>query len=402
MARWGRKLDRRVIITKTDVNNREYLVTAFLEDNRMLEVSCEDPYQTSLLGNVYIGKIKRIVPKIGAAFVEIAPGQKVYLPLENVKEPMMAKQSRPGKLTEEDEIVIQIAKEAVKAKPPTASTNISLKGNVLVLTTENKTFGISKKLDADRREHFRLLLADKLDGQFGLIVRTNAQNCPDQEIRAEFERLLQQFHTVTGQYRHRTCYSCLYREPPGYVAKVRDCLAMHLDKIVTDEEAIYEELRQTFQNGTADMDGKLVLYRDPALPLSALCSLKHRLEEALKPRVWLKSGAYLVIQPTEALTVIDVNSGKCVKGNQKDFYLKVNLEAAEEIARQLRLRNISGICIVDFINLDTNGAKEALVHALKGYLAEDAIPTSFIDFTKLGLVEITRKKVKKPLWEQIV
>ena len=108
----------------------------------------------------------------------------------------------------------------------------------------------------------------------------------------------------------------------------------------------------------------------------------------------LKSGAYLVIQPTEALTVIDVNSGKCIKGTQKDFYLKINLEAAKEIARQLRLRNISGICLVDFINMDT-------IEALKQHLAKDIVPAVFIDFTELGLAEITRQKVRKPLWEQL-
>jgi ribonuclease G len=117
--------------------------------------------------------------------------------------------------------------------------------------------------------------------------------------------------------------------------------------------------------------------------------------------VHLKSGAYLVIQPTEALTVIDVNSGKCIKGTQKDFYLKINLEAAKEIARQLRLRNISGICLVDFINMDTKEAREELIEALKQHLAKDIVPAVFIDFTELGLAEITRKKVRKPLWEQL-
>ena len=146
---------------------------------------------------------------------------------------------------------------------------------------------------------------------------------------------------------------------------------------------------------------QIVFYEDPMLSLSALYGLKSKLEAALKERVHLKSGAYLVIQPTEALTVIDVNSGKCIKGTQKDFYLKINLEAAKEIARQLRLRNISGICLVDFINMDTKEAREELIEALKQHLAKDIVPAVFIDFTELGLAEITRKKVRKPLWEQL-
>ena len=209
------------------------------------------------------------------------------------------------------------------------------------------------------------------------------------------------FRAVVKQYAHRTCYSCLYRAPSGYISGVRDYFSLDLERIVTDDKEIYEELKKTFGEGASLPDGELVLYEDKALSLSALYGLEVKLEDALKERVWLKSGAYLVIQPTEALTVIDVNSGKCQKGLKSGLYLKINLEAAEEIARQLRLRNVSGICIVDFINMDTEEEKEELVRNLKHHLEQDRIPTVFVDFTKLGLAEITRKKVKKPLWEQV-
>ena len=176
---------------------------------------------------------------------------------------------------------------------------------------------------------------------------------------------------------------------------IREKQSRQIEKIITDDTEVYKELTE---GAAAD---QAVFYEDEKLSLSALYGLKYKLMDALKEKVYLKSGAYLVIQPTEALTVIDVNSGKCTKGNKTDFYLKVNLEAAGEIARQLRLRNISGICIVDFINMDTKEAQTELVHALKKALAEDTVPSVFIDFTKLGLAEITRKKVKKPLWEQV-
>ena len=193
----------------------------------------------------------------------------------------------------------------------------------------------------------------------------------------------------------------LHQSPPGYVSGVRDYLSMNPEKIVTDDPKIYETLCRAFEKEASITKEQIVFYEDPMLSLSALYGLKSKLEAALKERVNLKSGAYLVIQPTEALTVIDVNSGKCIKGKQKDFYLKINLEAAKEIARQLRLRNISGICVVDFINMDTPQAREELMETLKQYLAEDTVPAVFIDFTGLGLAEITRKKVRKPLWEQL-
>lgn len=317
----------------------------------------------------------------------------------------MVKQCRPGKLTEEDEVVVQVSREAIKTKDPTVSTNIMFKGNALILTTENKKLGISKKLSSEKREYFQSLFADratgKESGDFGLIVRTNAVNYTEEQLFAEFREMYEQFSGLKNIYKHRTCYSCLYHAPLSYVANIRDHLSMNLEKIVTDESSVYEALRQTFLKEDIVQKDRLELYQDPALSLSALYGLRSKLEEALRERVWLRSGAYLVISPTEALTVIDVNSGKCIKGKDTDFYLKVNEEAAEEIARQLRLRNISGICIVDFINMDTEDARTRLIHTLKHHLAKDMVPSVFIDFTKLGLAEITRKKIKKPLWEQV-
>ena len=173
-----------------------------------------------------------------------------------------------------------------------------------------------------------------------------------------------------------------------------------VEQIVTDEEDIYQEILGFFQ-GKEPLASKVKLYQDSMLSLSNLYGLRHKIEDALKERVGLNSGAYLVIQPTEALTVIDVNSGKAIKGNAKDYFKRVNLEAAEEIARQLRLRNISGICIVDFINMGSKEDEALLAQTLKEHLKADPVPAAFLDFTKLGLAEITRKKLKKPLWEQV-
>lgn len=415
-------MSNRIVITRETIGQKEYLVTALFEDNRIAEVSCDPTENTSTLGNVYVGKIKRIIPKINAAFVEIAPGQMTYLPLDDVKDPMMVKQIRPGKLTENDEIVVQIAKEAVKTKSPTVSTNITFQGNAIVLTTENKKLGVSQKLDKEKRKHFQEIFAPKKDDRFGLIIRTIAGNYSDEQVFAEFVTIFDKFEKINSQYQHRTCYSCLYHAPSPYISEVKEKLSKEIEKIVTDDRAVYEDLsaeflpqkpKETLSEATVDATAlsstietvftniQIEFYEDKQLSLSALYGLKFKLQEALQERVWLKSGAYLVIQPTEALTVIDVNSGKCVKGSQKDFYLKVNLEAAEEIANQLRLRNISGICVVDFINLDTEEAKEELVRKMKKTLAQDTVPAVFVDFTKLGLAEITRKKVKKPLWEQV-
>ncbi len=394
-------MGNKVVITKESIQGKEFFITAGMEGSRMAEVLCDPACGGSLLGDIYVAKIKHIAKPAQAAFVELVPGQMAFLPLEDIHDPLMVKQSRAGKLTEEDEIVVQVVKEAVKTKEPTVSPAISLAGQGLVFTLGNKLLAVSKKLSKKKREALKELFADKKESWYGLIVRTNAANVPKEWLLEEFKRLYAAFLAITRQYKYRTCYSCLYRAPLGYIAGVRDSLKFQPEQVVTDDEEVYEGLKQEFGEYTSLQEGQIVLHKDPAISLSALYGLKGKLAGALEARVWLKSGAYLVIEPTEALTVIDVNSGRCVKGKQKGYYLKVNLEAAEEIARQLRLRNISGICVVDFINMERKEEREELVRVLKYHLAKDPVPAAFVDFTGLGLIEITRKKVRKPLWEQI-
>ena len=193
---------------------------------------------------------------------------------------------------------------------------------------------------------------------------------------------------------HRTCFSCLKKSPPEFLAILKNLHSSELEEIITDEPELLTQIEATGFHAT--------LYEDKLLSLNSLYSLEARLQEALKERVWLKSGGYLVIQPTEALTVIDVNSGKSIaKKKVQEHYLNINLEAAKEIAHQLRLRNISGIIIVDFIDMKEQRAKDELMLQLKQFVKTDRVPVQVIDMTRLNLVELTRKKVRKSLREQI-
>lgn len=392
--------DQRIIITAETIKSKEYLVTALFCGSRLAEVSCKDVRERPLLGNIYVGKVQRIVDKIGAAFVEIAPGQTAYLSLNDAKRPFFVKQSRKGKLTQGDELAVQVVKEAVRTKEPTVSTKLTWQGELVVLTTENTSLGISKKLSKETREHLKTLFSGKTGEDFGLILRTNAGKYADELLLEEYDSIFRQFSRFKETYRYRTCYSILLEAPGDYINFLKGQDFGTVEKILTDDPGIYDEVKEYFK-GKDFVCSKIQLYQDSMLSLSSLYGLKYKVEDALKDKVWLKSGAYLVISPTEALTVIDVNSGKNVKGKAEDFYRQVNLEAAKEVARQLRLRNISGICIVDFINMKQKEDEELLVRTLKKYLAEDLVPADFVDFTKLGLAEITRKKVKRPLWEQV-
>ncbi|MDD3796248.1 MAG: ribonuclease E/G, partial [Lachnospiraceae bacterium] len=236
---------------------------------------------------------------------------------------------------------------------------------------------------------------------------TNAAEAGESAILAELKVLDDRLTRIQDTAKYRTCFSCLYRTPLQWLKRIdsipwgQDDAAEHSSIVVEDAE-LQEQLQQYLEQNHPDDLVRLVHYQDALLPMVKLYSLEKELKEALLPRVWLRSGGYLIIQPTEALTVVDVNTGKFEGEKKKEAaVLKVNLEAARETARQLRLRNLSGIIIVDFINMTEEASKKQLIEVLKQNLLMDPVPARFVDITKLELVEITRKKIEKPLEESM-
>ena len=214
----------------------------------------------------------------------------------------------------------------------------------------------------------------------------------------DMEQLQKRYESVMAQAEYRTCFTCMERMPEPYLKRLLDLYESEVDQILTDDRELYREIK-TYLSANQEEDlKKLSFYEDELLPMKKLYSLEHQLDQAMEEKVWLKSGGYLVIQPTEALTVIDVNTGKYEGGKQKESaFLKINLGAALEIARQIRLRNLSGIIIVDFINMKSQESNKMLLDVLAAELKKDPVQTVLVDMTKLSLVEITRKKKEKPL-----
>lgn len=380
---------------------KEYWVTAIYEDDKLMDLSCYPTGEESILGNIYIGKVQNIVKNLNAAFIQISPAEKGYYSLENFKTPLFTKKIGKKPLCIGDELLVQVEKEAMKTKDPYLTTNLNFAGEYLVLTSEDKKTGVSTKLDKSLRAHLKELLEAHKKDEYGVIVRTNAKNAGDSDILQELEQLEKEFLQIKETAVHKTCYSLLYKQKHGILKTIQDIDFSALTEIVTDEKQAFLEISSYFKDNP-NFKGEIRFYEDSMLPLFKLYNLEKELQNALKEKVWLKSGAYLIIQSTEALTVIDVNSGKNVnKKSSEENFLKINLEAAKEIARQLRLRNISGICIVDFINMDTKKAEDILMHELRMELKKDPVAARLIDITKLGLVELTRKKVKRTLKEQI-
>lgn len=393
-------MSNKIIITKF----RNHLISAIYNGKELVQANVVESEEKSILGNIYIGKVDNIVKNINAAFVEISKGLKCYFSLEENKNPIFTKSNNSNKVKIGDELIVQVSKEAIKTKAPVVTSNFNLLGKYIILVHGRSSIGISTKIASDEiKSKLKELLEAYRNEEYGFIVRTNAQDASQELIIKDIEELIEKYNNIKKYGVHKTRFTLLHQEVSNYIKDIRDNLSGSIEEIITDESSVYDDLKDYLENQQPEDLKKLRFYDDPMISLSNLFSLHTKLEQAVKPHVWLKSGASLVIQPTEALTVIDVNTEKAIAGrkNTQETFLKINLEAAAEVARQIRLRNLTGIIIVDFIDMEDDMNKETLMKQLERLLRMDPVKTVLVDMTALGLVEITRKKVKKPLHEQL-
>lgn len=398
---------------------KDRMCALYLNANRLLAAQVM-PDTPNRVGAVYIGKIKNMVKNINACFVEIADREICFLPMKDAAAPILLNREYDGRLLEGDELLVQISREAQKTKQASVTAKLSLSNEYAALSVGSPRIGYSGKLDKQRREEIKErlveaglqqknghdLVQNKVPAPLGLVVRTRAGDCTGETLLEQIQNLLEAFSSMVEAARHRTCFSCMMPAPEAYEAVLDELVYPYeYEEILTDDAALYEKLERYCNEKLPDK--RLRLYEDEVLSLSKLYSLEQKLDTALNARVWLKSGGYLVIEPTEALTVIDVNTGKyeAKKGAQGskaavETYEKINREAAEEIALQLRLRNLSGMILVDFINMESSKKEEALLEFLRTLVRKDKMKTLVVDITPLGLMEITRKKRNKPLREQ--
>lgn len=396
----GVKPQSKLIIT----GYRDKIASVLAEDSRPIQISLESKEQESILGNIYIGRIKNIVKNINAAFVEIAPGLTGYYSLTENRRHWLGDEPVERPLRVGDEIMVQVEKDGIKTKAPMLTSNISLAGKYCVLTALSPKISFSGKIRSSQwKETVKELIEARKAPSRGVIVRTNAKDAGYEEILQELDGLSQEFEKIVAQRAFRTCYSLLYQAFPPFLREIRNVYADTLKAIVTDKQDLYDDISRYLSLNQPEDLGKLVFYEDPLLSLSSLYSLETVIGEAIQPRVWLKSGGYLVIEPTEAMTVIDVNTGKFSgRKNLRDTLMKINLEAARAVARELRLRNLSGIIVVDFIDMEAEEDRNLLMEELRSAVRKDPIKTTVVDMTKLNLVEITRKKVRPSLYQQVI
>lgn len=381
-------------------------VAALSEENRIVEIRLESDQEKSILGNIYTGQVENIASNIQAAFVQIEPGKRCYYPLVEAQRAVFsAGRKGNGPLRPGDELLVQVSRDAMKGKLPALTSNLNFTGRYLVLTTGDKKFGLSSKLSLEDRHRLSGWLreeAERPEKEFGIIVRTNAADASKEEILKELEWLKSRYHKAVVQGRNRTCFSLVLETEPFYVAAVRDAYGRDLDEIITDVPEIGEMIRGYLEEISPELKEKLRFYQDKLLPLYKLYRVETALDVIQKEKVWLNSGGFLVIQQTEAFVSIDVNSGKYTgKKKMEETFRKINLEAAAEISRQMRLRNLSGIILIDFINMENPDHRDELFHVLQKLLRKDPIKSRAIDITPLHILEMTRKKVRRPVIEDI-
>ncbi|MDA3847012.1 MAG: ribonuclease E/G [Vallitaleaceae bacterium] len=366
---------------------------------KIIEIQMESKTHHKIIGNIYVGKVTSMAKGINAAFIDIGLESEVFMPIEPRQKHLFTNgKSYKDKVAVNDELVVQVVKEGDHNKAPKVTPHINVTGEHVVLTFGNVFIGVSNKIEETKeRKRLKNCIMPYKSKEFGFIVRTNALHMNETLLENELLMLTKRYEQITGIMKYRPFRSCLYEQPPQFINFIRDTYKSKLSVIRFDDETFYKKAQ------IAEIDQDLLNYKDYGdFNLYKALEFKKQIEKGLNKMVWLKSGANITIERTEALTAIDVNSGKInMKKGVVDFFYKVNMEAAIIIMHQLRLRNISGIIIIDFIDMPSEEQKLKLLEELRRLANEDRIKTEVIDITKLGLVELTRKKVYKSLEEQI-
>ncbi|HVM53814.1 MAG TPA: Rne/Rng family ribonuclease [Acidimicrobiales bacterium] len=385
---------------------------AVMEGRALIEHYVSRPQDdvSQIHGNIYLGRVQNVLPGMEAAFVDIGTPKNAVLYRGDVQyDPEDVEGGGQNARIEQllrarQSIVCQVTKNPIGSKGARLTQEVSLPGRFVVLIPGSTTYGISKRLTDDERKRLRSILDRIKPAEHGLIVRTAAEGATREELERDVARLLQQWEQIDALAKRSTAPTLLYREPDMAVRIIREEFNANYRGIVIDDPALHAEVRDYVGSITPELADRVELH-DPTterLPLFEQHHVHEQLHKALDRKVWLPSGGSLIIERTEALTVIDVNTGKNVgKSSLEETVFKNNLEAAEEVARQLRLRDIGGIIVIDFIDMEIRKNRDEVVRVFRDALARDKTRTQVFEISELGLVEMTRKRIGEGLLESM-
>ncbi len=391
------KSRNRLVLTKGIYFEKELELLLYLDAmNRPIEIHTFDVQNPSYVGNIYVAKVMQVREGMKAAFLQ-AGELKFFFPLEPIESIIFTRKGgNKDCLCEGDELLVQVTRDAIKTKEICVTANLSFSTEHVTLTTGKPGNGVSRKITGESRNRLKEFADTLPEKEYGLILRTSSQYEVNEVLTEECLSLDERFTSFMDKATHLTCGSLVQSASHPFIEHIHRIVeADDLEEVLFDTDYSIE--------GTKFLDDLVLVYEDETYPLRKLLSIDEMLDKALKKKVYLPSGGYLLIEPTETLTVIDVNSGKNVnrKGNE-DYIWENNLEAAKEVVRQLRLRNISGMILVDFINMRDECKKQELLTLMRSLSKSDYVKVNALDFTRLDLMEITRAKKYRSLREQVL
>jgi ribonuclease E len=385
--------ERRMIVTE----GAERTQIGVLEGPALVEHYVTRKSGRSMVGNIYLGRVQNVLPGMEAAFVDIGRGRNAVLYAGEVnynEEDLDGEAPRIEKVLKAGQpVLVQVTKDPIGAKGARLTAQVSLAGRYLVLQPEDNTFGISRRLPEAERDRLRDILKEVRPKGLGLIVRTAAEGASADDLRADLARLQARWETVERKAKKASAPAAIYSEPELVVRVIRDIFSPDFVELVVDGDELYQRVEEYLTEVAPDLLPKLHKHQGK-LPVFEHYRVVEQIHKALERKVWLPSGGSIVIDRTEAMTVIDVNTGKFVgKANLEETVVANNLEAADEIVRQLRLRDIGGIIIIDFIDMLFERNQQAVVDRLRAALVRDKTKSQVMEVSSLGLVQMTRKRV---------
>jgi ribonuclease G len=400
---------------------------ALVEHGSLVELHVERKTETGIVGSIHKGRVLRVLPGMQAAFVDIGLSKAAFLYAADVRDPSsddrrVVYADRDDRVDHDDlpeeetvshtpiqelvregqEILVQVAKEPIGTKGARVTSYVSLAGRHLVLMPTVRHIGISRRIVDDAERQRLKQIVESFNEATGVIVRTVAEGQSETKLQADLQFLLRLWQEIQERGEQASAPALLYRDLDLILRSVRDLVSSHVDRVLVDDTKEFERIHSFISTFMPQYLGTLQLHSSHE-PLFDAYGIEVEIDRALDRKVWLKSGGYLVIDQGEALTSIDVNTGRYVgRRNLEDTITKINLEAVKEVVTQLRLRNIGGIIVIDFIDMERESNRQKVWRALQDALAADRAKSNVLEISALGLVEMTRKRVRDSLGKQLM
>jgi len=390
---------------------------ALLEDERLVELMFDRPDQGRMVGDIFLGRVDAVLPGIQAAFVDIGLEKAGFLHASDLDNPEEEEQGGRGgrrsrntapiqdSVQRGDTVLVKVTKDAISTKGPRVTTQISLPGRFLVYLPHSDHVGISRKID-DRGERSRLRKLAKsvvTEGGGGVIVRTVGEELTEEKFALEYLKLQQLWQEIKAKAESSEPLTLIHEDAKLISGVIRDLFTDKFESVTIDDRDVYNQIVEYVRTFDPDLLERIRFYESP-IPLFDHAGIEEDIQRAFRRQVDLPSGGHLIIEPTEALVSVDVNTGRFTGKKKKDpahTILKTNLDAAREIAKQLRLRDVGGIIVCDFIDMDSQEHRDKLLHELRSHLGRDRARTKTWEVSALGLIEMTRQRVKPSLLQSL-